>query len=112
MGMSERDILRRIEIPLAAPLIMAGLRLAAVQVVATATLGALAAWGGLGRYIVYGFQAGDDVQLIGGAILVAVLAIVTEVAFGLVQRWVSPKTRSAPGKSQGSIAEEPLPLAG
>ena len=104
MGMTEMQILLRIEIPLAAPLIVAGLRLATVQVVATATLGAVAAWGGLGRYIVDGFASGNDVDLFGGAILVAALAIVTEMAFSLLERSVRPRT-SAPSKgAQGSLA--------
>lgn len=91
MGMTEGEILRKIELPLAAPLIVAGLRLATVQVVATATLGALVAWGGLGRYIVDGFAAGDDVQLLAGAILVAVVAILTDATFGALERLVAPR---------------------
>lgn len=109
MGMSEREILLKIEIPLAAPLVVAGLRLAAVQVVATATLGALVAWGGLGRYIVDGRAAGDHVQLLGGAILVAALAIATELVFGLAQRWVSPKTRSRRGTIKASTKRSLVP---
>lgn len=95
MGMSERDILFRLELPLAAPLIVAGVRLAAVQVVATATLGALVAWGGLGRYIVDGLAVGNDVVLVGGALLVALAAIATEVSFGVLERVLSPRTSSA-----------------
>lgn len=94
MGMSERGILLRIEVPLAAPLIVAGLRIATVQVVATATLGAVASWGGLGRYIVDGFAGGDDVQLLGGAFLVAGTALVTEAVFGSLERWTAPRTSS------------------
>ena len=94
MGMSERDILFRLELPLAAPLIVAGVRLAAVQVVATATLGALVAWGGLGRYIVDGLAVGNDVVLVGGALLVALAAIATEVSFGVLERVLSPRTSS------------------
>jgi osmoprotectant transport system permease protein len=92
MGMSEVDVLRRIELPLAAPLIVVGVRTAAVAVVATATLAALVAWGGLGRFIVDGFATSDDPQIVAGAILVALLAIVTELLFGVVERLVSPKT--------------------
>lgn len=112
MGMSEREILLKIELPLAAPLIVAGLRLAAVQVVATATLGALVAWGGLGRYIVDGFAAGrlGDVQLLGGAILVGVLAVATEIGFGLAQRRVTPKTRSSVTTERKGPADAPLPI--
>lgn len=94
MGMTEREVLFRLEIPLAAPLIVAGLRLAAVQVVATATLGALVAWGGLGRYIVDGLAAGNDVVLLGGALLVALAAIGTELLFSLVERAVAPDRRT------------------
>ncbi|HJR45247.1 MAG TPA: ABC transporter permease subunit [Actinomycetota bacterium] len=109
MGMTEMQILLRIEVPLAAPLIVAGLRLATVQVVATATLGAVAAWGGLGRYIVDGFASGNDVDLLGGAILVAVLAIVTELAFGLVERLVRPRTaaRAAAPRPAGTPVADP-----
>ncbi|MBI4259929.1 MAG: ABC transporter permease [Actinobacteria bacterium] len=94
MGMREGQLLRRIELPLAAPLVVAGLRTAAVQVVATATLAALVAWGGLGRYIVDGFAQRRNDRVLGGAILVAVLAIVTELVFGLVERAVRPRTES------------------
>ena len=109
MGMTETGILTRIEVPLAAPLIVAGLRLATVQGVATATLGAVAAWGGLGRYIVDGFASGNDVDLLGGAILVAVLAIVTEVAFGLLERSVRPRTGAGNRRRSASLAATPDP---
>ena len=95
MGLSGMQSLRRIEIPLAAPLIVAGLRTAAVQVVATATLGAFTGWGGLGRYIVDGFALSDDAQIAGGAILVATLAVLTEVTMSLVQRMVAPRVSSS-----------------
>jgi osmoprotectant transport system permease protein len=94
MGMAESQVLRRIEVPLAAPLMVAGLRIAAVQVVATATLAALVAGGGFGRYIVDGFATGDEVRIFGGAVLVALLAIVTELAFGILQRAVTPRSVS------------------
>lgn len=108
MGMTEREILSKIELPLAAPLIVAGLRLATVQVVATATLGALVAWGGLGRYIVDGFAAGDDVQLLAGAILVAVVAILTEVAFSLLERLASPRSASRSGHTSPRTRRGPI----
>jgi osmoprotectant transport system permease protein len=112
MGMGERGVLFRLESPLAAPLIVAGLRTAAVQVVATATLGAVAGWGGLGRFIVDGNSQGDDAQLLGGAILVALFAIATEVSFALLERWVAPKESSTQGRfslrrSGGTTASEP-----
>ncbi|MFI5255442.1 MAG: ABC transporter permease, partial [Candidatus Limnocylindrales bacterium] len=70
MGYAERQLLLRVELPVALPVILAGVRTAAVQVVATATLAALVAGGGLGRFIVDGFALRDDGMLIGGAILV------------------------------------------
>ncbi len=101
MGMRERELLMRLELPLATPLIVAGFRIAAVQVVATATLGAVAGWGGLGRFIVDGFSVSDDPQIVGGALLVALLAVATEVGFGLLERVVNPTTRSK-SSSRGS----------
>jgi osmoprotectant transport system permease protein len=88
MGMSGAQLLRRIELPLAMPLVMAGIRTSAVAVVATATLAAIVGWGGLGRYIIDGFRVGDDERLFAGALLVAILAIVVELALGVVQRVV------------------------
>jgi len=86
MGMRERQVLVDIELPLAAPLILTGIRVAAVQVVATATLGALVGWGGLGRYIIDGFSVQDNVRVFAGALLVAVLAILTDVLFSVTER--------------------------
>lgn len=94
MGMTERDVLLRLELPLAAPLIMAGLRTAAVTVVATATLAALIGGGGLGRLIIDGFHVNDTVQVVSGAVLVAILSILTEASFGLLERTVRPRTSS------------------
>jgi osmoprotectant transport system permease protein len=91
MGMREREVLRRVEVPIGLPLILVGARTAAVQVVATATLAALVAGGGLGRYIVDGFALrGEEgtARLVAGAILVALLAIATERGFTLVERRV------------------------
>ena len=86
MGMSELGIVRRVTFPLGLPLVLAGVRTAAVAVIATATLGALVAGGGLGRYIVDGLALQDYERLFAGAVLVALLAIGTELAFGLLQR--------------------------
>ena len=88
MGMTGGELLWRVEVPIALPLIMAGIRTAAVQVVATASLAAVTAWGGLGRFIVDGFGQRDDPQIVAGAILVALMALVTELALGWVQRAV------------------------
>lgn len=86
MGLRESQILRQVELPLALPLILGGLRTASVNVVATATLGALVAGGALGRYIVDGLALQEYDRLMAGAILVALLAILTETGFGIFAR--------------------------
>lgn len=90
LGMRERQVLLDVELPNAVSVIMAGVRTAGVQVVATATLAALVAWGGLGRYIVDGLAQLDYVQVFAGAVLVALLAGVTELVLALLQRVVTP----------------------
>lgn len=90
MGMGEARILTRVEVPVAVPLVMAGVRTAGVQVVATATLAAVVGWGGLGRLIVDGLAQGDRVKLFCGAVLVAVLSMLTELALALLQRFLTP----------------------
>jgi osmoprotectant transport system permease protein len=86
MGMTEWQVLRDVELPAALPAIVAGLRTSAVQVVATATLAALVAGGGLGRYIVDGFAVQRYDRLVAGAVLVALLALLTERGFTVLQR--------------------------
>ncbi|MDQ4091561.1 MAG: ABC transporter permease [Actinomycetota bacterium] len=88
MGMTGGELLWRVEVPIALPLVMAGVRTAAVQVVATATLAAVTAWGGLGRFIVDGFGQQDNAQIVAGALLVGLMALVTELGLGLLQRAV------------------------
>lgn len=90
MGMRERAILWRVELPIASPLIMAGVRTSAVNIVATATLAALVAWGGLGRFIVDGLAQRDTVQLFSGALLVALLSIAVELSLTALQRITTP----------------------
>jgi osmoprotectant transport system permease protein len=88
MGFTEGGLLRRIEIPLALPVILGGLRSATVQVIATATLGAILAGGGLGRFIIDGIAQNDDGQLFGGVVLVAGLALLGEGSLALLQ-WLA-----------------------
>ena len=95
MGLSGREVLMQLELPLAIPLVVAGVRTAAVQVIATATLAALIGGGGLGRYIIDGFAQQDTPMIMAGAILVALLAIVAELGFGALERALSPRTSSA-----------------
>ena len=110
MGMGGLGILARVEIPLAVPLIAAGIRTATVQVVATASLAALVGSGGLGRYVVDGFALQDNTLIIAGAILTAGLAVVAELLLAVGQRFVTPR-----GLRQQSTAEvemQELPVAG
>jgi osmoprotectant transport system permease protein len=88
MGMRGRQVLWNVELPVAMPLIMAGIRTSAVQVVATATLAAFVGLGGLGRYLIDGLSQRDLAQVVGGAILVAVLSLFTELVLGRVQTLV------------------------
>lgn len=90
MGLTGPQVLRRVELPMGAPLIMAGIRTSAVQVVATATLAAFVGGGGLGRLIRSGLTTQNYERLAGAAILVALLAIVVELVLALVQRAVVP----------------------
>ena len=92
-GMSGGQVLRRVELPLALPLIAAGVRSAAVQVVATATLAAYVGGGGLGRLIADGFGRADAAQTAAGGVLVAALALVVELVLAGVQRRLSPGGR-------------------
>jgi osmoprotectant transport system permease protein len=86
MGMRELEVLRHVELPLAVPVIVGGIRTAAVQVVATATLGAILGYGGLGRYLIDGIARREYDRLWAGVVLVAALAIVTELGFAWMQR--------------------------
>lgn len=96
MGMRESQVLRRVELPIALPVILAGVRTASIQVIATATLGAILSTGGLGRYIVDGLARQDHPLMFGGALLVMTLALTSEVLFALAQRAaVSPGLRGA-----------------
>jgi osmoprotectant transport system permease protein len=89
MGMSGAQIVRRIELPLAAPLIFAGVRTSAVYVVATATIAAIAGGGGLGDIIVN--QASYRLEgVIGAALCVSALAFAVDAAFAGLQRAVTP----------------------
>ncbi|MGY0485858.1 ABC transporter permease [Streptomyces sp. WG-D5] len=95
MGMSGRQVFARVELPLAYPLLMTGLRSATVQVIATATLAAMAGEGGLGRIITAGFNLQDTPQVVAGAVLVAALALVAEGLFVLAGRVFDPMRRRA-----------------
>ncbi|MFE9395127.1 ABC transporter permease [Streptomyces flavidovirens] len=95
MGMSGRQVFVRVELPLAYPLVMTGLRSAAVQVVATATLAAMAGEGGLGRVITAGFNTYNTPQVVAGALLVAALALLVEGVLVAADRLLDPRRRGA-----------------
>lgn len=85
-GMRGHQVLWQVELPLALPLIMTGLRLALIQVVATATIAAYVSFGGLGRYVFDGLAQRDLVQVLGGAVLVAVVAVALDLVLSGIQR--------------------------
>ncbi|MBQ0851948.1 ABC transporter permease [Streptomyces sp. NPDC057621] len=100
MGMTGWEVLLKVEVPMALPLILLGLRVAAIQVVATATVAAYPGLGGLGRYIVDGLSRNDYQLVIGGSAVVVALALVVQAAFTALRRAVvSPGLRPAAAKS-------------
>ena len=96
MGLSRGQVIRRVDLPLALPLVMTGLRTAAVQVVATAGLAALVGGGGLGRIVNLGFGQQNYGLIIAGAILIAALALLTELLLVLLTAAVTPGPRQFP----------------
>ncbi|PRY11785.1 ABC transporter permease [Kineococcus rhizosphaerae] len=122
MGMSSTQVLFRVELPIALPVVFGGIRAAVLQVVATATVAAYVGGSGLGRLLVDGLALNDYGQMVAGAVVVAVLAIVLDLLLGLVQRYaVSPGltgrglkrargTRSV--AESGAIPDEELISAG
>ncbi|MFG2966486.1 MULTISPECIES: ABC transporter permease [unclassified Streptomyces] len=94
MGMPEARVLFQVELPVALPLILSGLRSAAIQIVSTATIAAYVSLGGLGRYIIDGLYQKNYEKVVGGATLVAAMALITLGIFWAVQRLtVSPGVR-------------------
>jgi osmoprotectant transport system permease protein len=100
MGMTELQILFKVEIPLSLPLIIGGLRSAALQVVATWTVAAILPVGGLGRFLFDGLAVQRYDEMLGGSILVIVLALVTDGVFAIIQRLVVPR-----GVRAGSVQD-------
>lgn len=113
MGMSGRQVMLRAELPLAAPLLMTGLRTAAVQVVATVTLAALVAGGGLGGIITLGFAQQNYGVVLAGAVLVAVLAVLTELLLVALSWALTPGPRRffLPRSDRRVAAGTPEPTA-
>jgi osmoprotectant transport system permease protein len=90
VGMTGGQVLLRAELPVGLPLIFAGIRTAAVQAVATAAIGAVIGWNAVGRYIIDGIAQQDHVQVVAGALIVALLSLLTEVGLAAVQRATTP----------------------
>lgn len=103
MGMSGGQLLFRVELPLAYPLLMTGVRSAAVQVVATATLAAMVGGGGLGRVITAGFNTYDTAQVVAGAVLVALLALAVEALLLVLGKVLDPM------RGRGEVARDSSP---
>jgi osmoprotectant transport system permease protein len=91
LGMTEWQIILRVEIPLAAPLLIGGLRATALQVIATLGIASAYAYAGLGIYLINGLAQADYVQLLAGAILITALALIVDGVLALVQRIVVPR---------------------
>jgi len=103
MGMRELQLLARVEVPVALTVILAGIRVSAVAVVATAPLAALVGGGTLGAYILQGLALSDEVRVFAAAVMVAMLAILTELGFARLQRrFVSP---GLAGPDSGTLDE-------
>ena len=130
VGMAGRQVLWGVEVPVALPLILAGVRTAVVQVVATATLASIFGYNALGSYLTEGLSQRDDAKLLTGTIAVGVLWIICEALLGLLQRWLTPwaradssrsaRRRSRPGPSTdapeaapttAAAGAEPLPFS-
>ncbi len=102
MGLKGREVLLGVELPLGAAVILGATRVAAVQVVATAPLGAVIGWGGLGRFIIDGLAQFDIPQVFAGASLVAMLALITELVFGAIERVVLPAGVGRIGRAEAA----------
>jgi osmoprotectant transport system permease protein len=109
MGLRERQIFRSVELPLGLGVIIGGTRSASVTVIATATLGAIFGFGGLGRYLVDGIAQNDDGQVWGGVVLVAGLALVTEGLLAVVQRRTTPAGFERPPAVSSPMGTEATP---
>jgi osmoprotectant transport system permease protein len=114
VGMRETQIVGKVELPLSLPIIVGGIRSAALQIIATATLAAYVADFGLGRFIFEGLKTRDYGEMLGGSILVIILALVVDGCFALTQRLVVPagvratrstELRSGPSRLRAAVGQ-------
>jgi osmoprotectant transport system permease protein len=110
MGLRELQILTTLELPLASNVIVGGFRTATLQVIATATIGAIVSGGGLGRFIVDGIHNQDYTQVLGGVILVASLAIGVDLTLALLQRRATPRGLQAEPSSRSMVVRSGISL--
>ncbi|MEY2522272.1 MAG: osmoprotectant transport system permease protein [Ilumatobacteraceae bacterium] len=108
MGMTGTQVLRQVEFPLSLPLIFSGLRSATLQVIATATIASYLPLGGLGRFIYDGLAQQDFPQMIGGGVLVALLALITDLLLGFIQRNVVSRGISGRFSSKTTATAGPV----
>ena len=114
VGMRERQIVGKVELPLGLPILVGGVRSATLQIIATATLAAYIADFGLGRYIFQGLKTRDYAEMLGGSMLVIILALVVDGCFALTQRLVvpagvratqAPELRSGPARPRAAVGQ-------
>ena len=106
MGMTGGQVLWRVEFPVALPLIMSGLRSAYLQVVATATIAAVVSLGGFGRYVLDGLYQQNYSMMVGGAVLVALLAIIGDRLLAVIGHFaVSPGINGRSVRGRASTAD-------
>jgi osmoprotectant transport system permease protein len=111
MGMTGSEVLRQVELPCSLPLIFSGIRSAALQVIATATIASLVPLGGLGRFIYDGLAQQDFPQMIGGGVLVAVLALLTDLLLALIQRYAVSRGISGRFSTKSGLPAGPIEAA-
>lgn len=104
MGMTGREVLWKVELPCAVPLVFSGVRSAMLQVISTATVAAYVSLGGLGRFLIDGQAVRDYPQMLAGAVLVAVLAVLVDLLLAGVQRMVVPRGLRGGGRRAGGDA--------
>ena len=112
MGMREGQLLRRVEVPLALPVILAGIRISATQTVATATLAAVVSGGTLGVIIIQGINGGRDDRLVGASLVVVALTLATEALFALLERLAGGRRSTPRARGGFESAAELAPPGG